>query len=114
MKAFEFFMNYWSVILLAVLIIAALIFAIYKKDYSIVNKLIFSLVIEAEQAYGSGTGVLKLSTVIAALYPKLPKLFKMFVTEKRLTAMIESVLADAKKKWEANPKLLKVESEGIK
>lgn len=111
MKALEFLMNYGSIIFLAIMIVAAIVFAIYKKDYSIVKKLIFSLVTEAELAYGSGTGVLKLSTVITALYPKLPQTFKLLVTEKKLTEMIEAVLADAKKKWEANPKLLEFESE---
>ena len=111
MKALEFLNDYWSIIFLVALITATVIYALYKKDYSIVKKLIFSLVTEAELAYGSGTGVLKLSTVIAALYPKLPQTFKMFVTEKRLTQLVEIVLADAKKKWEANPKLLEFESE---
>lgn len=111
MKVLEFFMTYWSDILLIVLALASVVYAIYRKDYSIVKKLIFSLVTEAEQAYGGGTGAMKLSTVINVLYPKLPKIFKMLVTEKKLTEIVESVLAEAKKKWEANPKLLEFESE---
>ena len=107
MKVVEFIIAHWSDILLIIGAVASVIFAIYKKDYNIVKKQIFSLVTEAESAYGSGTGILKLSTVIAVLYPKLPVLFKTFITEKKLTEIIESVLAEAKKKWAENPELTK-------
>lgn len=107
MKVVEFIIAHWSDILLIIGAIASVIFAIYKKDYNIVKKQIFSLVTEAEQAYGGGTGILKLSTVISVLYPKLPVLFKTFITEKKLTEIIETVLAEAKKKWAENPELTK-------
>lgn len=116
MKIIEFVIAHWSDILLIIAAIASVIFAVYKKDYAIVKKQIFSLVTEAEQAYGSGTGILKLSTVINVLYPKLPQLFKMFVTEKKLTEIIETVLSEAKKKWAENPKLtefIETESEDV-
>lgn len=106
MKIIEFIITYWSDIILVILAVSSLVYGIYKKDYAIVRKQIFSLVTEAEQAYGSGTGILKLSTVVTALYPKLPKLFKTFVTEKKLVRIIEDVLAEAKKKWASNEKLL--------
>ena len=107
MKVVEFIIAHWSDIFLVIAAIASVIFAIYKKDYNIVKKQIFSLVTEAESAYGSGTGILKLSTVIAVLYPKLPVLFKTFITEKQLVKIIESVLAEAKKTWAENPELTK-------
>ncbi|MBQ7957200.1 MAG: hypothetical protein IJ279_04100, partial [Clostridia bacterium] len=66
--------NFISFVFLIILALAALIYAIYRKDYHIVEKMIFSLVTEAEKAYGGGTGVLKLASVITAIYPKLPKL----------------------------------------
>lgn len=107
MNILDFLIAHWSDILLIIAAIASVIFAVYKKDYNIVKKQIFSLVTEAEQAYGGGTGILKLSTVITVLYPKLPKLFKLLVTEKKLTEIIETVLAEAKKKWAENPELTK-------
>lgn len=109
MKIIEFLINYWSDILLIIAAVVSVAVAFYKKDLSLVKKQLFSLVTEAEQAYGGGTGALKLSTVMTVIYPKLPKLFKAFVTEKKLTGIIESVLAEAKKKWESNPKLLESE-----
>lgn len=114
MQIIEFIINYWSDILLILLAIGSLIFAIYKKDLSLVRQQLFSFVTEAEKAYGSGTGILKLASVVTAIYPKLPKLFKLLVTEKKLTQIIEDVLAEAKKKWESNTKLLEESEEKSK
>lgn len=103
--------NFISLIFWIVLGLISLIYAIYRKDYNIVKKMIFSLVTEAEKAYGGGTGVLKLASVITAIYPKLPKLFKVLVTEKKLVQIIEDVLSEAKKKWDSNKKLLEESEE---
>lgn len=104
--------NFISYIFMIALVLASLVYAIYRKDYNIVKKMIFSLVTEAEKAYGGGTGVLKLASVITAIYPKLPKIFKTLVTEKKLVQIIEDVLTEAKKKWDSNKKLLE-ESEDV-
>lgn len=106
MKVIEFIIAHWSDILLLAAGLAAIIYAIYKKDFSLVRQQLFSLVIEAERKYGGGTGVLKLASVVSAIYPQMPKLFRILITEKRLVKMIESVLVEAKKKWESNKKLL--------
>lgn len=106
MQIIEFIINYWSDILFILLVIGVIIYAIYKKDLSLVYKQLFSLVTEAEKEYGPGTGVLKLASVIAAIYPHLPRLLKLFLTEKKLTQTIEKVLAEAKQKWDSNKKLL--------
>jgi hypothetical protein len=106
MKIIEFIINHWSDILLILAAVASLVYAIYKKDLSLVRQQLFSLVTEAEKEYGPGTGVLKLASVIAAIYPHLPRLLKLFLTEKKLTQIIEKVLAEAKKKWDSNKKLL--------
>lgn len=106
MKIIEFIITNWSDILLILAAFGLLVFAIYKKDLSLVKQQLFSFVTEAEKAYGGGTGVLKLASVVTAIYPKLPKLFKALVTEKRLVQIIEDVLAEAKKKWTSNTKLL--------
>lgn len=111
MKIIEFIITYWRDLLLLAAGLAAIIYAIYKKDFSLVRQQLFSLVTEAERKYGGGTGVLKLASVVTAIYPKLPKLFKLLVTEKKLVQMIESVLTEAKKKWESNIKLLKESEE---
>lgn len=114
MKIIEFIINHWSDILLILAAVASLVYAIYKKDLSLVRQQLFSLVTEAEREYGSGTGVLKLASVVTAIYPKLPKLFKTLVTEKKLVSVIEDVLTEAKKKWTSNEKLIKESEEHSK
>ncbi|MBE6784125.1 MAG: hypothetical protein E7536_08970 [Ruminococcaceae bacterium] len=111
MQIVNFIINHWSDILLVIIAVASLVYAIYKKDLTLVRKQLFALVTEAEREYGGGTGVLKLASVITAIYPRLPALLKMFVTEKQLTKITEDVLTEAKKKWDSNKKLLE-ESEG--
>ena len=106
MKIFEFIINHWSDILLILAAVASLVYAIYKKDLSLVRQQLFSFVTEAEKEYGDGTGVLKLASVVTVIYPRLPKLFKTLVTETKLVSIIEDVLSEAKKKWESNKKLL--------
>ncbi len=113
MKIIEFIINHGYDILLLTFAVGVLVYVIYKRDLPLVRQQLFSLVTEAEKAYGGGTGVLKLASVISAIYPKLPKLFKLLVTEKKLVQLVESVLAEAKKKWASNMKLLE-EGEGTK
>lgn len=113
MQIIEFIINHWSDILLILAAVGSLVYAIYKKDLSLVRQQLFSLVTEAEREYGSGTGVLKLASVVTVIYPRLPKLFKSLITEKKLIQVIEDVLTEAKKKWESNTKLLE-ESEDTK
>ncbi len=59
----------------------------------IVKKILLSLVIEAEQIYGSGTGKLKYNYVLGKTYSMLPSVIKLFVSEKLLDEMLESAVA---------------------
>lgn len=108
MQIIELIINHWSDILLVLLAVGSLVYAIYKKDLSLVRQQLFSLVTQAEEAYGGGTGILKLSSVVTAIYPQLPKLFKVLVTEKKLVNIVESVLEEAKTKWETNRNLKEI------
>jgi hypothetical protein len=60
------------------------------------------LVTDAEGECGTGTGVIKLSDVVAKLYGYLPSVARVLFTEKQLVNIAESVLEEAKKKWETN------------
>ena len=92
MNVVNFIVQNWDFILLIVAAIAGVVFAIFKGNKSVVMKMLFSLVTEAEKEYGGGTGALKLAEVIV----------KTFVTAERLTKWVEEALAAAKAKWESN------------
>ena len=92
----------WDFLLLIVLAVAAVVLAIFKGNKSVIMNMLFSMVTEAEKAYGGGTGELKLAQVMAWIYPKLPGFMKAFVSEATLTKWIETALEAAKAKWEEN------------
>lgn len=102
MTAGQFFTEYWSVLLSAVLTIASLIVAVVqakksgnKKGLLNMTALIPSLVAEAEQMFGAGNGVAKLNYVLTKLrIYALENNVKASTDE--LTAQVESVVATTK------------------
>ena len=105
MNVLNFFITNWDFILLIVAAVASIVFASFKGNKSIVMRMLYSLVTEAEQIYGGGTGSLKLAAVIDAIYPRLPAVFKIFVTDATLVKWVEEALAAAKETWEKNAAL---------
>jgi membrane-associated HD superfamily phosphohydrolase len=69
--------------------IGVLLVLLYNGQIEIVKKILLSLVIEAEQIYGSGTGLLKYNYVLGKTYSMLPSVVKLFVTEVALDEMLE-------------------------
>lgn len=102
MTVLEFIAMNWDFILLIVAAVAAIVFFAFKGNKSVIMKMLYALVTEAEKELGSGTGSLKLATVIAQIYPKLPAVIKLFVTEKTITKWVEDALATAKEAWKQN------------
>ena len=99
MKVLNFIIVNWDLILLIAAAVVAIIFAIFKGNKPVVMRMLYHLVTEAEQAYGSGTGALKLAAVIDAIYPKLPLVIKLFITDDMLVKWVETALAKAKEAW---------------
>lgn len=60
---------------------------------------------EAERQYGSGTGSLKLSSVVTQVVALLPDWVKEVVDMDWLIEQIEAKLVEAKEQWKANEKL---------
>jgi hypothetical protein len=106
MNVFNFIIANWDFILLIIAAVAAVVFAIFKGNKSVVMRMLYSLVTDAEQAFGAGTGSLKLAAVIGEIYPKLPAIIKAFITEKTLQKWVEDALVAAKEAWANNPALL--------
>lgn len=107
MNAINYIIANWDFILLIVAAAAAMIFAIFKGNKSVVMKMLYALVTEAEKNMGGGTGSLKLASVIEAIYPKLPAVIKMFITDSMLEKWVEEALAVAKDAWEKNTNIAK-------
>ena len=81
MNFINFITANWDSILAAVVIIASVIFAVIKQEKTIVFKMLYALVTEAEKVYGGGTGELKLSSVVSQVYEKMPFLATLIPSE---------------------------------
>lgn len=111
MKIIEFIIANWEFLLLIVAAVAVVLFSIFKGNKSVIMRMLYSLVTEAEKAYGGGTGSKKLAAVIEKIYPKLPTIIKMFITDKMLVSWVEKALAYAKEAWANNPDLIAQDSQ---
>lgn len=100
MDVLNFIVEHWDFILLIVAAIAAVVFFSFKGNKPVIMRMLYVLVNEAEEAFGSGTGPLKLAAVISEAYPKLPAVIKLFITEKTLVKWIETALVAAKEAWQ--------------
>jgi hypothetical protein len=105
MTILDILSEYGSSILFVLIFAAIVVLLIYKKQYAILDKIVFSLVTEAEKKYGGGTGAAKLAAVVEWVYPKIPAVVRFFITSDELMELIENILTEAKKKWDSNPKL---------
>lgn len=106
MSILNFLLANWDSILVVVIVIAAVVFLIVKKQWGLLDKMLFALVTWAEREYGGGTGNLKLAAVIEKIYPHIPAIVRLFVSTATLEALVERALAEAKKQWDQNPALL--------
>ena len=106
MKIVNFILANWDILTLIVAAVAAVIFAIFKGNKSVIMRMLYSLVTEAERVFGGGTGEQKLAAVVDWIHPRLPAIIKLFVTDKMLVRWIEKALTVAKEAWANNPELI--------
>lgn len=105
MNVINFVIGHLDIITLVIAAVSAIVYAVFKGNKSVVMRMLFSLVTEAEKNFGAGTGALKLASVIEQVYPKLPTIIKTFITAETLEMWVEDALVLAKKKWEENMNL---------
>lgn len=101
MELLDFILQNWDLILGALAIIIVAVLAVVKQEKAVIFKMLYSLVTEAEKQYGSGTGELKLSSVIAQIYEKAPAAAKV-IPVSTLQKWVEDALTAAKEKWAKN------------
>ena len=98
----EFFIKNWGIILavlICLIFIGVIIYLAVKGKKSIIYKMLYTLVDEAEKLYGSKTGKMKFAFVMEKIYAKLPAIFRVFITYSTLEKWIEKALAEVKEYW---------------
>ena len=91
-------------IVLAVLVVATILFFIAKGKYrKVAKQILLSLVIAAEQRFGGGTGEIKFSYVAEKLHEKMPFVVQILFTEKDIAKMIEDAVDKMKEILANNP-----------
>lgn len=111
MNVINYIIANWDFILLVIVAVVAVVFAIFKGNKSVVMRMLYALVTDAEQAFGGGTGSLKLAAVVDIIYPKLPAIIKAFISDEILVRWVEEALVAAKEAWAKNPALLEAYKE---
>lgn len=92
----------WDILVFLIVLLVVLVYLWVRGGKSVVFKMLYAMVTEAEKEYGNGTGSLKLASVIEKIYLKLPAVVRLFVTANTLQRWVETVLEEAKKVWAQN------------
>ena len=108
MQILKWLLVNWDSVLLIAMVVALIIYLIKTGQTKILKQIAIKFVTDAEGECGAGTGIIKLSEVVAKMYAYLPSVVRILFTEKQLVQIAESVLAEAKKKWEANENLTRL------
>ena len=91
--------------IIAVAVFLALLFLLFKKGAkSQVKEILFYLVTQAEKQFGEKTGQLKYACVVTWLFERLPAVCRFFLTEKEISALIESAVERMKEYLSSNEK----------
>lgn len=86
---YDFIINNWQNILVVLILVVVLLILYKFNKRETVRKIILSLVVQAEQALGSGTGELKYAYVIDKFYTSLPGIIKLLYTRKEIDTYID-------------------------
>lgn len=99
---------------LILFIVISFLFVFISKNTGILNthldsigKVLFSLVTEAEQILGSGTGQAKTALVVALFYERYPSLSR-YVSSTLLTKLIEQAVVEMSDYIESNINMRKI------
>lgn len=88
----DFIIDNWDSVLLVALFILFLLVLVKRGEIKKANEILFYLAIEAEGAFGGGTGELKYAAVVAWLYERLPAVVRLLFTSKQIDLLIENAV----------------------
>lgn len=96
----EFIINNMETLLAALAAILMLLYALYTKQWAILRSSGLSLMLAAERLLTTVEGKKKMEWVYAAMWQRMPKWIKTFVTEKTLREKLQEWYNFAKNQLE--------------
>lgn len=111
MNVIQFLLQHLDTILTLLSIVAVLVLGlvyITKNGRNFINAMLLSFVTIAEKEFGAGTGALKKSQVVTAVYERLPSIMRLFISEATVSKLIDNAVQEAKVKWKENTRLAEI------
>lgn len=100
----------WNQILAIILIFIVMVSTLIwfwrltsQQKREVLEKIIFSLVLEAEIQFGGKTGEAKYAAVVRMFYSTLPKAITKFISPKLIRILIENAVLEMKEYLNKNP-----------
>ena len=84
MQILKWLLVNWDSVLLIAMVVALIIYLIKTGQTKILKQIAIKFVTDAEGECGAGTGIIKLSEVVAKMYAYLPSVVRILFTEKQL------------------------------
>lgn len=97
MHIYNLMMQYWDDIALVVIFVIVMVILVKNGKKTLVQRIVYALVVEAEKVLGSGTGAEKKAWAIAAIYQRLPYLLRLIFSQKDIESFIEDGVQKLKK-----------------
>jgi hypothetical protein len=85
----DFILNYSSEIGALLVSLAMVIWAVYTRSWAVLQVAAYKLMLSAEKLMATEEGTEKMEEVYAAVWSKIPKWVKKFVTEKTLREKLQ-------------------------
>lgn len=101
----DFAVKYWGDILVVVGMMVTVIVLIKMRKKELVQKIVYALVVQAEQQLGSKTGSMKKAYVMSHIYPRLPFLIRLIFSQEDLEHFIELAVRSLKESLKYNKEL---------
>lgn len=89
-------MNILSIIIIAVAVIIAIVFLIYKIKKEGLRPLTISIIVEAEKLYEKGKNEEKFNYVFNIIYENVPGVLKLLFTKENINKFIQKIFDEIK------------------
>ena len=85
----DFLVNNLDFILTFIVVVIACIIMARRGQIKKIKEIVLALCVNAEITYGGGTGAIKKASVIEAIYDILPGWAKIFISDKKISELVE-------------------------